>query len=82
MKKPVVGARTGGIPELVKDGKTGILVPPRDPEAIARAVSRLHDNPSLAAEMGENGRVMVENYFTWDKIAQDTLEAYSYALSK
>jgi glycosyltransferase involved in cell wall biosynthesis len=82
MKKPVVGARTGGIPELVKDGRTGILVPPKDPEAIARAVRRLHDNPSLSAELGENGRAMVENEFTWDRIAQETLEAYSYALTR
>jgi len=82
MKKPVIGAKTGGIPELVKDGLNGIIVPPRDPSAIADAVIRLHDNPSFAAELGENGRLMVEREFTWDKIAQETLEAYSYALSR
>jgi glycosyltransferase involved in cell wall biosynthesis len=82
MKRPVVGARTGGIPELVVDGKTGLLVPPRSPEAIARAVKRLHDSPSLSVELGENGRTMVENEFTWERIAQETLKAYSYALAK
>jgi glycosyltransferase involved in cell wall biosynthesis len=81
MKKPVIGARTGGIPELVIDGTTGLLVPPRDPGAIADAVKRLHDNPGLAAELGENGRAMVADRFTWEKVAQATLGAYADALS-
>lgn len=82
MKKPVVGARTGGIPELVREGVTGLLVPPRDPEAIANAVKRLHSDPGLAAELGENGREMVNNRFTWEKVAEETLDAYAEALSR
>jgi len=81
MKKPVVGARTGGIPELVKDGVTGLLVPPRNPDAIADAIMRLYGDPGLAAELGENGREMVNERFTWEKVAEETLDAYAEALS-
>jgi glycosyltransferase involved in cell wall biosynthesis len=81
MKKPVVGARTGGIAESLTNGLTGLLVPPGDSGAIAAAVKRLHDDPDLAAELGENGRNMVEKRFSWEKVAQETLEAYSDALS-
>jgi glycosyltransferase involved in cell wall biosynthesis len=81
MKKPVIGARTGGIAEILTSELTGLLVPPRDHVAIAEAVMRLHDDPELAAELGENGRSMVLQRFTWDKVAQETLEAYSIALS-
>jgi len=81
MKKPVIGARTGGIPELLNDGPTGLLVPPKDPAAIANAVIALHDNPVLATELGEKGRVLVEEKFGWERIADQTLEAYSCALS-
>ncbi|MDA4123969.1 MAG: glycosyltransferase family 4 protein [Thaumarchaeota archaeon] len=81
MKRPVVGARTGGIPELLTNGRTGFLVPPRDPEAIANAVKTLHENRELAAQLGENGRMIVEKRFSWERIAQETLEAYADALS-
>jgi glycosyltransferase involved in cell wall biosynthesis len=82
MKKPIVGARTGGIPELLTNGPTGFLVQPRDPKAIADAVKSLHDNPHLAAEFGENGRIVAEKRFSWEKVAQETLEAYADALAK
>jgi glycosyltransferase involved in cell wall biosynthesis len=81
MKKPVICARTGGLPELLTDGLTGFLVQPRNPIAIVNTVKRLHDNPDLAAEVGENGRVMVTRRFSWEKVAAETLEAYSDALS-
>lgn len=81
MKKPVVGARTGGIMESLTDGVTGLLVPPGDAGAIAAAVKRLHDNPELTAKLGENGRRIVEKRFGWEKVARETLEAYSDALS-
>jgi glycosyltransferase involved in cell wall biosynthesis len=80
MKKPVIGARTGGIAESLTNGLTGLLVPPGDPGAIATAVKRLHDDPDLAARLGENGRAMVEKRFSWEKVAEDTLGAYSGAL--
>jgi glycosyltransferase involved in cell wall biosynthesis len=53
---PVVATRVGGIPDIVVDGETGLLVPPRDPVAIATAVTRLLAEPELARRMGEAGR--------------------------
>jgi glycosyltransferase involved in cell wall biosynthesis len=49
---PVVASAVGGIPELVEDGRTGLLVPPGDPGALAGAVNRLVDRPEEAARMG------------------------------
>ena len=80
MKKPVIGARTGGIAESLSDGRTGLLVPPRDYEAIAVAVKTLHDDPDLAAELGENGRSMAVKRFSWERVAEETLNAYTDSL--
>ncbi|MBM3133236.1 MAG: glycosyltransferase [Chloroflexi bacterium] len=54
--KPVVGTRVGGIPELIVDGETGTIVPPKDPKAIADAVLHLLRHPDQAREMGMRGR--------------------------
>jgi glycosyltransferase involved in cell wall biosynthesis len=53
---PVVATRVGGVPDIVVDGETGFLVPPRDPAAVAEALSRLLEEPELARAMGEAGR--------------------------
>jgi L-malate glycosyltransferase len=60
---PVVAARVGGNEEAVVDGVGGVLVPPRHPEAIAEAVSRIVDQPALAREMAAAGRRHVEQVF-------------------
>jgi len=60
MKKPVVASRVGGIPEVVADGRTGYLVPPEDPGAIAESVIRLLKSADLGREMGLEGRKFVE----------------------
>jgi glycosyltransferase involved in cell wall biosynthesis len=54
--RPVVASRVGGIPELVEDGRTGLLVAPEDVDALAGAVLRLLEDPSTSAEMGRRGR--------------------------
>lgn len=53
---PVVATAVGGLPELVRDGETGLLVPPRDPAALAAALARLLDDEGLAERLGEGGR--------------------------
>lgn len=58
--KPVIGSKSGGIPDAVIDGVTGILVDPLDIEGIADAIIRLLSNENLAARLGENGRKRVE----------------------
>lgn len=61
---PVVATAVGGTPEVVIDGKTGLLVPPRDAEALASALTRLLKNPQLREEMGQAGRKRVESEFS------------------
>lgn len=53
---PVVATAVGGVPEVVADGETGLLVPPRDPPALAKAIERLTTDPELRAAMGAAGR--------------------------
>ena len=60
---PVVASSLSGIPELVEDGKTGLLVPPGDPEALAEAVLSLVRDPELARGLGERGRARVRDEF-------------------
>jgi glycosyltransferase involved in cell wall biosynthesis len=61
--KPVVATNVGGIPEIVEDGKTGILVPPKDEKALADAVIKLFTSKALAGSMGAAGRKRVEQHF-------------------
>lgn len=73
--KPVVGGRSGGIPDAIDDGITGLLVDPLDPAAVAGAVSRILLTPALARRMGEAGRERAARLFTWDKVAERILES-------
>ena len=59
MEKPMVASRTGGLVDVVEDGVTGLLVPPADPTALARAILRLLENPRDAAAMGRAGRLRI-----------------------
>ncbi len=73
---PVVAFKTGGIPELVVDGETGILVRPGDVKELANALEYVLKNPEIGKVMGENGRKRVLQYFTWSKVARETLKLY------
>lgn len=63
MKKPVVGSQVGGIPEIVEEGRTGYLVDPEDPRAIAERVIHLLRNAELRRKMGLEGRKFVEAHY-------------------
>jgi len=63
---PLVGSRLSGIPELVEDGESGLLVDPRDVEGLAAALRRLASDPALARRLGENARRRVEEHFSND----------------
>jgi alpha-maltose-1-phosphate synthase len=73
----VVGSRVGGIPEVVADGKTGLLVPADDPAALASALNVLLADKPLAAEMGRLGRARAEAEFGWASIAAQTAALYA-----
>lgn len=77
--KPVVATRVGGLADAVRDGETGLLVPPRDPQALAQAIVRLLRDPALARQMGERGRQLSEETGSWDGIASTARQAYTGA---
>ncbi len=69
--RPVVAGRSGGIPEAVKNGETGLLVDPESPEEVADSVRRLLRDRALAKRLGEAGRREIERYYNWDRVAAD-----------
>jgi starch synthase len=73
----VVASRVGGIPEVVSDGETGLLVPPDDPGALAGALNALLADPGRAAAMGGRGRERAIADFSWPAIAAQTAALYS-----
>jgi starch synthase len=73
----VVGSRTGGIPEVVADGETGLLVPPGEPEPLAEALNALIRDPDRAAAMGQAGRKRAVAEFGWAAIAAQTAALYA-----
>ena len=68
---PVVATRAGGIPEVVADGETGLLVAPNDPLAMAEAIARVARDPALRARLGAAGRRRAEERFSYDSIARE-----------
>jgi glycosyltransferase involved in cell wall biosynthesis len=73
---PVVATRTGGIPELVKNGETGLLVPPRNPEALAEAILTLYRDKRQAARLAQAGYDFVHARFSAEAMAEKTLAVY------
>ena len=77
--KPVVAAAAGGTPELVADGETGLLVPPRDADALARALDELLSDPARARRLGEAGRERALAEFSAGAAAEQVLRLYAAA---
>lgn len=74
---PVVGARTGGIPDAIDHETTGLLVPPSSPDDVADAIERLLTHPEFAADLGRNGRARVLETASWDRVADRLFEHLS-----
>ncbi len=81
MAKPVVGTTVGGIPEVVIDAETGVLVPPRDPQALARAMGRLRADADLRRELGRRGRKVVMERFSMEQMAAEIEAVYEVLTS-
>ena len=77
--KPVIGARAGGIPDVIDEEQNGLLVPFGDVTALAQAIRRLLTQPDLAHKLGENGRAKVTNQYSWDHVT-DQVESHYYSL--
>lgn len=80
LAKPVIGTRAGGLPEVVRDGETGLLVVPRFPESLADACLRVMGNPSLAHSFGEAGQQRVAENFSISRTSKETQALYESML--
>ena len=78
----VVASKTGGIPEVVADGETGLLVPPDEPEALAESINSLTRDPERAKAMGAAGRERAATQFDWARIAGQTADLYRSVVGK
>jgi glycosyltransferase involved in cell wall biosynthesis len=79
--RPVVAGAVGGLLDLVADGETGLLVPPRDVPALREALERLIGDRELRRRMGEAARERVRSRFAWPAVTDATLAAYEEALA-
>ncbi len=80
MSRPVVATNVNGVPEIIHDGCTGLLVPPRNPKALEAALQTLLRDPCLAARLGKAGQQEVAARFTAEKMVQHTVEVIEEAM--
>ena len=79
--RPVVASAVGGLKDLVVDGETGVLVPPRDVGALREALERLLGDRELRRRLGAAGRDRIREHFSWERFSAETIRAYEDALS-
>ena len=79
---PVVGSTVGGIPEFVEAGRNGLLVRPDDPAALAEAIRRFADSPTLRAEFGARNREKAEAELSWSRMVDRYLDVYDELLAR
>lgn len=78
--RPVVATAVGGLPDMVVDGETGLLVPPGDAPALRAAIDRLLADPDLRRRLGAAGRERIASLSSWKRVIDDTLAAYDTAV--
>lgn len=76
MERPVVASAVGGIPEVVEDNVTGLLVPPRNPAMLAEKISFILNNPSTGARMGKAGRQVIQERYSLESMLTRTENVY------
>ena len=82
MEVPVVASRIHGIPDVVADGETGLLVPPRDRQALAAALERLASDGDLRRRLGQAGRAFVAEHYSWEENTAQMEALYGAALGE
>ena len=82
MRKPVVATATGGLPEIVQDGETGIVVLPGDPDALAQSVSELLQDSARCRQLGEAGRTRVATHFAVKSMMDQLVSGYGTLLGR
>jgi L-malate glycosyltransferase len=80
--KPVILTDVAGLPETVVDGKTGILIPPRNADSIAQAITHLIQNPQKAQKMGKAGQKRVVEYFSPKRLGDEIEKLYTHLVGK
>ena len=73
---PVVGTNVGGIPELIKNNETGIIVPPEDPLKLAQAINELLSDKEKSEKLAVNGNTFVKNNMTWNIVLPKYIQFY------
>jgi len=81
LSRPVVASAVGGIPEMIDDGRTGLLVPPRDAGALAAAITRLLQDPGHAADIGRAGHDLVHERFCVEQMVRAVETIYDEAVA-
>jgi glycogen(starch) synthase len=79
MGRPIIASRIGGLPEIIRHGETGLLVPHEDPSALAKALQTLSDESSVAAAMGSAARLHAADSFSIERCASQYQELYALA---
>ena len=74
--RPIVATSVGGVPETIENERDALLVPPKNPTALAEAILRLLDDKELGSQLGSRARDKIETYRTWDKIGLRFLSLY------
>jgi glycosyltransferase involved in cell wall biosynthesis len=82
LSRPVVASAVGGIPEMIEDGRSGLLVPPRDPEALAAAISRLLLDHPFADTLGRAGRELTHERFCVELMVRAIESIYDGAIAE
>ena len=80
--KPVIASSAGGIVDIVANEDTGLLVPPGDPEALARAIRRAMDDPGTLSDIAARGSEFAERRFGWSAIVSDLKDVYRKAVDR
>ena len=79
--RPVIASRVGGVPEVLRHGETGLLVPPGDTDALAKAIISLASDREKCRAMGEAGRELVRADYPWERSLDMLTELYNRSIN-